>query len=73
MRSGVIYGAACLVDGMFRRMAAEMDETEGTPSLLLTGGLAGLVASYCETKPALAPGLLLEGLYRCYRRAKGER
>ena len=69
----MIYGAACLVDGMFRRMAAEMDAAEGTPSLLLTGGLAGLVASYCETKPALAPGLLLEGLYRCYRRAKGER
>ena len=74
MQSGVIYGAACLVDGMFRRMAAEMDAAEGAPSLILTGGLAGLVAPYCETKPTLAPDLLLEGLYRCYLRAKdGER
>ena len=72
MQSGVIYGAACLVDGMFRRMAAEMDAAEGAPSLILTGGLAGLVAPYCETKPTLAPDLLLEGLYRCYLRAKGE-
>ena len=70
MQSGVIYGAACLVDGMFRRMAAEMDAAEGAPSLILTGGLAGLVAPYCETKPTLAPDLLLEGLYRCYLRAK---
>lgn len=72
MQSGVIYGAACLVDGMFRRMAAEMDTSEGAPSLILTGGLAPLVAPYCETKPLLAPDLLLEGLYRCYLRAKGE-
>lgn len=72
MQSGVIYGAACLVDGMFRRMAAEMDAAEGAPSLILTGGLAGLVAPYCETKPALAPNLIFEGLWRCYRRAKGE-
>ena len=72
MQSGVIYGAACLVDGMFRRMAAEMDTSEGAPSLILTGGLAPLVVPYCETKPLLAPDLLLEGLCRCYLRAKGE-
>lgn len=74
MQSGVIYGAACLVDGMFRRMAAEMDPAEGAPGFILTGGLAPLVAPHCETKPALAPDLLLEGLYGCYLRAKdGER
>ena len=71
MQSGVIYGAACLVDGMFRRMAAEMDQTGGAPSLILTGGLAPLVAPYCETKPALAPNLIVEGLWRCYLRAGG--
>ena len=71
MQSGVIYGAACLVDGMFRRMAAEMDQTGGAPSLILTGGLAPLVAPYCETKPALAPNLIFEGLWRCYLRAWG--
>lgn len=72
MQSGVIYGAACLVDGMFRRMAAEMDPAEGAPSLILTGGLAPLVAPYCATKPSLAPDLLFEGLWRCYRRAGGK-
>lgn len=72
MQSGVVYGAACLVDGMFRRMAAEMDKADGAPSLILTGGLAGLVAPYCETRPALAPDLLFEGLWRCYRRAGGK-
>ena len=71
MRSGVIYGAAGLVDGMFRRMAAEMDPAQGSPTLLITGGLAGLVAPHCATKPIHAPHLLLDGLYRCYRRAGG--
>ena len=57
---------------MFSRMAAEMDPAEGAPSLILTGGLAPLVAPYCATKPSLAPDLLFEGLWRCYRRAGGK-
>ena len=52
----------------------EQIKGESLSGLILTGGLAGLVAPYCETKPTLAPDLLLEGLYRCYLRAKdGER
>lgn len=68
MRSGVILGAASLLDGMFRRITAELDPAEGAPALILTGGLAPLVAPFCESKVTLAPQLLLQGLYQYYLR-----
>lgn len=70
MRSGVILGAASLLDGMFRRMAAEMDPAGGPPALLVTGGLAPLVAPFCESAVTPCPHLLLEGLHLYYQRNK---
>lgn len=70
IRSGVILGAASLVDGMYRRMAAEMDPAEGRPSLVLTGGLSPLVAPYCEEDAHYVPNLLFKGLAIYYERNK---
>jgi type III pantothenate kinase len=59
IQSGLIFGYAAMVDGMVRRMRAEM----GIPvKVLATGGLAPLMADVAETIEAVAPDLTLEGL-----------
>ena len=59
IQSGLIFGYAGLVDGLVRRMHAEM----GIPvKVLATGGLAPLMAEVAETIEAVEPDLTLEGL-----------
>ena len=65
MQAGMIYGYAALVDGIVARMAAEM---EGTPTVIATGGLAGLVASETTSVTKVDPYLTLEGLKVIYDR-----
>jgi len=60
MQSGIIYGYACLVDGMVGLMAQEMDQT---PTVIATGGLAPLMLDLCKTIKIIEPDLTLEGLY----------
>ncbi len=59
IQSGLIFGYAGLVDGMVRRMAAEM---ETTPKVIATGGLASLMHNVATTIEAVEPHLTLEGL-----------
>ena len=59
IQSGMIYGYAGLVDGMVRRMKAEID---GDPRVIATGGLAPLMADVSETIEFVDPDLTLEGL-----------
>lgn len=59
MRAGLTYGYADLVDGLVRRMKAEMD---GAPTVIATGGLAPLVASIAESIDHIDPLLTLTGL-----------
>ncbi len=65
MQAGMIYGYAALVDGIVGRMAAEM---EGTPTVIATGGLAGLVTSETTSIAKVDPYLTLEGLKLIYDR-----
>ncbi len=59
IRSGIIYGEAERVDGLVRRIFAEM---ECTCPVVATGGLAHLIAKHsCEITDVL-PELTLEGL-----------
>jgi type III pantothenate kinase len=59
IKSGLIFGYAGLVDGMVRRMQAEMDPR---PKIIATGGLAALLAAVCESIETVEPHLTLEGL-----------
>lgn len=59
IKSGIIYGYAGLVDGMVRRMKAEM---KTTPKVIATGGLATLMHAVAETIEAIEPDLTLRGL-----------
>ncbi|MFC1830363.1 pantothenate kinase, partial [Thermodesulfobacteriota bacterium] len=53
------YGYAGLVDGMVKRMKAEMGTN---PGVIATGGLAELMYEVTETIEAVERNLTLEGL-----------
>ena len=59
IQSGIIFGYAGLVDGMVRRMKAELG---GESKVIATGGLSPLMARVAETIEAIEPDLTLEGL-----------
>jgi type III pantothenate kinase len=57
--AGAIWGFAGQVDGIVRRMVAELG---GTATVVATGGLAGAVLEACETVQRHDPWLTLRGL-----------
>jgi type III pantothenate kinase len=59
LQSGLVYGFAGQVDGIVRRMRAELGDSAQT---IATGGLAGLIAPHSETIERVDPLLTLEGL-----------
>ena len=59
IKAGIIYGYASLVDGMVKRMKAEMGSN---PQIIATGGLADLMRQVSETIEVVEPNLTLEGL-----------
>lgn len=63
IQSGIVYGYAGLVDGLVERMRAEM---EGDPTVVATGGLAGLIYGVARTIQHVNPDLALEGLRIIY-------
>jgi type III pantothenate kinase len=68
IQSGIVYGYAGLVDGLVTRMR---DEMEGTPRVIATGGLVGLVEGLARTIEVVNPHLTLEGLRIASARAGG--
>ncbi len=65
VRSGVVLGAAAMVDGMTERMRFEL---KGEAQVIATGGLAPLVLEHCTTKARYEPTLTLSGLRLLYER-----
>lgn len=65
IRSGVVYGAADVVDGLVRRIRREWP-TPRTPLVIATGGLAPMIAPLCETVDRVEPALTLVGLRMAY-------
>lgn len=63
MRSGLIDGAACMIDGMCDRMEHELGKE---CNVVATGGLAGEIVRQCRRKIIHCDTLLLEGLRLIY-------
>jgi type III pantothenate kinase len=59
LQSGLVYGFAGQVDGIVRRIRAELG---AEAPAVATGGLADLVAPHSETIERVDPYLTLEGL-----------
>lgn len=65
IQSGVVYGFAGLIDGIARRIEAELGE--GTP-FIATGGLASSIAPFCESIGEVDDLLTLKGLHLIWQR-----
>ena len=63
IESGVVFGFAGLIDGIAKRITAELGE--GTP-IIATGGLANAIVPYCETISEVDQLLTLKGLRLIY-------
>jgi type III pantothenate kinase len=63
LQSGMYYGFAGQVDGLVRRMIAELGSVK---AVVATGGLAPLVIGECETVTHHEPNLTLIGLRMVY-------
>ena len=65
MRSGIMLGAACMLDGMIERMEQEL----GYPvKVLATGGIARFVIPMCRREILYDGDLLIKGLAELYRK-----
>ena len=64
MRSGIMMGAACMLDGMVERMEAELGQK---PTVVITGGIAKFVAPMCRREMIYDKDLLVKGLVALYR------
>ena len=64
MRSGIMLGAACMLDGMVERMEAEL----GSPATVIaTGSIAKFVIPMCRKSMIYDKDLVLKGLTILYR------
>ena len=67
MRSGIMMGAACMLDGMVQRMEEEL----GYPTTVIaTGGIGKFVTPMCRTPMIYDKDLLVKGLAALYRENK---
>lgn len=67
MRSGIMMGAACMIDGMIDRMEAELGyET----TVIATGGIAKFILPMCKKKIIYDKDLLVKGLATLYKENK---
>ncbi|HEY4419131.1 MAG TPA: type III pantothenate kinase [Pseudonocardia sp.] len=68
LQSGVLFGFAGQVDGLVRRIIAELGSKAAPVTVLGTGGLAPLMAGTLETISEFVPDLTLLGLRLTYLR-----
>ena len=59
MKSGAVFGAASMIDGMLERFEAELGEKA---QIVATGGLADAIYRYCKRDVIHDPNLILRGL-----------
>ena len=64
MRSGIMLGSACMLDGMVQRMEEELG---AKATVVVTGGIARFVTPMCRTPMIYDKDLLLKGLATLYR------
>ena len=69
INSGIVYGHASMVDGLARRIEKQFGEKH---CIVLTGGLSGLIAQYCECDIIVDRVLILKGLNYLYHSQKNQ-
>ena len=64
MRSGIMVGAACMLDGMIQRMEEELGQKT---TVVATGGISKFVLPMCKREIIYDKDLLIKGLVALYR------
>ena len=64
MRSGIMMGAACMLDGMVERMEAELGSK---CTVVVTGGIARFIVPMCRTPMIYDKDLNIKGLAALYK------
>ena len=64
MRSGIMMGTACMLDGMVERMEQELGMKT---TVIATGGIAKFIVPLCKTPMIYDKDLLIKGLAALYR------
>ncbi len=64
MRSGIMIGNACMLDGMIQRMEAELGHK---CTVIATGGIAKFIVPLCKTPMIYDKDLIVKGLATLYR------
>ena len=64
MRSGIMMGNACMIDGMVQRMEEELGYKT---TVIATGGIAKFVVPLCKTPILYDKDLIIKGLAALYR------
>ena len=64
MRSGIMMGNACMLDGLISRMEAELGYKT---TVVATGGIAKFVLPMCQTPVIYDKDLIIKGLAALYR------
>lgn len=64
MRSGIMLGAACMIDGLIERMEEELGYKT---TVIATGGIARFVVPMCRREIVYDKDLLVKGLAALYR------
>lgn len=66
IKSGLLFGCGGMVEELVRRLRAEMAPEE--PTVIATGGMAGLIAPFAPSIKAVLPMLTLEGMLLLHER-----
>ena len=64
MRSGIMMGTACMLDGMVQRMEEELGSKA---TVVVTGGIGKFIVPMCRTPMIYDKDLLIKGLAALYR------
>lgn len=65
MKSGLVYGAASMIDGLVSRMEKEQGKVN---SIVATGGLSKEIIRHCNYDIIYDENLLLDGLLKIYKK-----
>ncbi|MBR0280751.1 MAG: type III pantothenate kinase [Oscillibacter sp.] len=66
MRSGIVYGTACTLDGLIDRIREEFNGQ--TVTVVATGGNAPVIVRYCRNPIVYDKYLLMDGLWTLYQK-----
>lgn len=67
MRSGTVFGAAAMIDGLIKRFESELGQKA---SAIITGGLGSVIAEHCVSDVIVDRNLLIDGLRLIYEKNK---